>query len=51
VNRKEWSIKAGKKANIKTTLLDPALTTEAGIEIRAPDKTIYIPIRTNKQAL
>jgi hypothetical protein len=51
VNRREWTIKGGRKAHLKVTVvLDDAPPDESGmVEIRTPEKVIRLAIRVDEE--
>jgi hypothetical protein len=45
VNRREWTIKAGKKAQVKVSLLDPPSAGARGhINVHALDRVVQVPV-------
>jgi hypothetical protein len=50
VDRREWTIKAQRKARVRVRLVDPPEAVEGNIEIRTPDRVLSLPIRAPDQA-
>jgi hypothetical protein len=44
VNHKEWTVKAGKQAHVRVSLSDAPSNATGSVEIRAPGRTIHLPI-------
>jgi serine/threonine-protein kinase len=45
VNRQEWTIKAGKKAQVKIKLVDAPPGLQGAIDIRTQDETVSLPVQ------
>jgi hypothetical protein len=45
VGRRNWTIKPGKRARVRVSLIDAPPGAEGSIEIRALDKAIDLPVR------
>jgi hypothetical protein len=46
VNRRDWTVKGGKHANVRVSLLDAPAGVPGEIEVRTADETVRLPVRT-----